>query len=86
MAGSHLESDDLFTSGAFYRRSAVFLLILKEAVRAHRLAPKRYWYFYNLAVMAAAILSLLGLASFKNTPEYTVARAFLIILGARRRK
>ena len=53
-----------------------FLLILKEAVRAHRLAPKRYWYFYNLAVMAAAILSLLGLASFKNTPEYTVARAF----------
>lgn len=55
---------------------AFFILILKKIVLAHRVVSKRYWYFYNSAVIAMAVLSFFGLASFRNTPEYMVAKSF----------
>lgn len=55
---------------------AFFIYTLRETARAHRLAPKRYWHFYNISIAAFAVLALLGISSFKNTPEYITARSF----------
>jgi len=55
----------------------IFFFVFRMAARAHDSSSKRYWQFYNLALVAIAVLSLAGLSSFKNTPEYTVVQSFV---------
>ncbi|MFA5062001.1 MAG: sulfatase-like hydrolase/transferase [Patescibacteria group bacterium] len=54
----------------------IFALLFKQVIRAHDSASKNYWQYYNLALIAVALLSIFGLSSFKNTPEYTIVRSF----------
>lgn len=55
---------------------ASFGFMLRKIVLAHSSHSKRYWYYYNFTLIAVSILSIFGLSSFKNTPEYVMARSF----------
>lgn len=55
---------------------AIFVFVLRQVVRAIQNTPRRYWYFYNFVIAFIAILSFFSIASFRNTPEYLVARSF----------
>jgi len=54
----------------------VFLYTFKKIIKAHNLAPRRYWYYYNFSIIVVAVMSFLSVASFKNTPEYLMAKSF----------
>ncbi|MFA5175530.1 MAG: sulfatase-like hydrolase/transferase [Patescibacteria group bacterium] len=53
-----------------------WIFIFKKFARAHLLAPKRYWLFYNFSLIGVAVLSLVGISSFRNTPESIVIKSF----------
>ena len=54
----------------------VFVFVFRKFISAHRLAPKRYWYFYHAAIALAAMWSFFGLTSFRNTPEHAIFKSF----------
>ncbi|MDO8499344.1 MAG: sulfatase-like hydrolase/transferase [bacterium] len=54
-----------------------FGLIMRKIARAHLLVPSRYWYYYNWSIIVIAFFSIIGLASFKNTPEYFTVKSFI---------
>ena len=56
--------------------AALLIAVLRHVLHSHHNTPPRYWYFYNTAVGAVAIVALIGLASFKNTPEHAIAKSF----------
>ena len=53
-----------------------FIVSLVYVVRAHRRAPKRYWLFYSFSIIAVALVSLISLTSFKNSPELVILKNF----------
>ena len=54
----------------------IFGLIFRQVIGAYKRSSFRQWTYYSLALMAIAILSIFGLSSFKNTPEYLITRSF----------
>ena len=54
----------------------VFGLVFRQITHAYKRSSFRQWTYYSLALMAIALLSIFGLSSFKNTPEYLIARSF----------
>lgn len=54
----------------------IFALIKKQIISAHRQIHKKYWGYYNLAVLLMATASLVIFSSFKSTPEYTIFKNF----------
>ncbi len=55
---------------------ALFGFIFHRIIRSFHSGSFRQWAYYSLALIAVALVSLFGLSSFKNTPEYTIARSF----------
>ena len=55
---------------------ALFVRVLKYLVRAYRIGPRRYWYFYNTLIIFTALASLFSLSAFRHTPEFTIAKTF----------
>lgn len=54
----------------------LFVSMVRDVVKAHKHTSARYWYFYNAAIIMLAVLSFVGLSSFKNTPERVVFKSF----------
>jgi hypothetical protein len=54
----------------------LFAITIRDVIRAHKHTSARYWYFYNTALIVMALLSFVGLSSFKNTPERVVFKSF----------
>ncbi len=54
----------------------IFGLIFRQVVGAYKHSSFRQWTYYSLALMAISLLSIFGLSSFKNTPEYSIAKSF----------
>ncbi len=54
----------------------IFGFIFRQIIRAYRHGSYRQWTYYSLALIAVSLFSLLGLSSFKNTPEYLIAKSF----------
>ena len=55
----------------------LYAIVLRDFIRAHALAPQRYWYFYQAVVAVFALGALLGLSSFKNSPERVIVKSFV---------
>ncbi len=54
----------------------IFILIFRQIIKSYQKSSFRQWSYYSMALIAVALVSLLGLSSFQNTPEYTIARNF----------
>lgn len=54
----------------------VFLFLFRKYLLAQKLAPRRYWYYYNFLIIFAAVGIFLGISSFWTTPEATVVKSF----------
>ena len=65
-----------FVTVGFLILSALFVLVIKYVIRAHKLTPKRHWHYYNFIIFTIAIFSILGLSSFWTTPEFIVSKSF----------
>ncbi len=53
-----------------------FIWVMRRIVQSYRQTSFRQWGYYSLALIAVALGSLMGLSSFQNTPEYTIAKNF----------
>ncbi|OGH94068.1 MAG: hypothetical protein A2538_02085 [Candidatus Magasanikbacteria bacterium RIFOXYD2_FULL_41_14] len=54
----------------------IFILITKKLIRSHLSTPGQYWPFYHWTIIIIAIFSLVGISSFRTTPEFIVVRSF----------
>lgn len=54
----------------------IFGLLLRSIIRSYQNSSFRQWGYYSLVLIAVALASIFGLSSFKNTPEFTIARNF----------
>lgn len=54
----------------------IFSFIMRRVAKAHLLVPGRHWYYYNWSIILVAIVSVLALSSFQNTPEYITVKSF----------
>jgi phosphoglycerol transferase MdoB-like AlkP superfamily enzyme len=54
----------------------IFIFIFRQIIKSYQKSSYRQWSYYSLALIAVALMSLFGLSSFQNTPEYTIARNF----------
>ncbi|HSR89003.1 MAG TPA: sulfatase-like hydrolase/transferase [Candidatus Udaeobacter sp.] len=54
----------------------IFSLIFHRIIKSFGTTSFRQWAYYSLALIAISLISLFGLSSFQNTPEYSVARNF----------
>ncbi len=55
---------------------AIFGYIFRKIIHTYHGSSFRQWAYYSLALVAVSLFSLFGLSSFKNTPEFTVAKNF----------
>lgn len=53
-----------------------FFFTFRPYLRAHRVVPKRFWHAYNIAIVFVAVAVVVGLTSFRNTPEFTIVKSF----------
>lgn len=54
----------------------IFVFVVRDIIKAHKQTPKRYWYYYNTALIGIALVCILGLSSFKSTPEHLIVKSF----------
>ena len=54
----------------------LFVFIFCQIIKSYQKSSFRQWSYYSLALIAVALMSLFGLSSFQNTPEYTIVRNF----------
>lgn len=54
----------------------VLAVIFKRIIKVHRRQFARQWVFFNAVLVMAGLLSVFGLTSFRNTPEYVMAKSF----------
>jgi phosphoglycerol transferase MdoB-like AlkP superfamily enzyme len=54
----------------------LFGLLFRRLMRSYQASAFRPWAYYSLVLIPVALFSIIGLSSFKNTPEYTIARNF----------
>jgi len=52
------------------------IYLLVRYFKTHPKVEKKYWLYYDFVIIIFAIGSIFGLASFKTTPEYAIARSF----------
>lgn len=55
---------------------AAIIYVIRKILRAFKVSPRRYWYFYFSLILAAGILVLFSTRSFYSTPEYSIAKNF----------
>lgn len=56
--------------------STVFVLIFRQVVHSYKRSSFRQWTYYSMALIAVSLFSIFGLSTFKNTPEYIIAKSF----------
>lgn len=54
----------------------IFVFIKRKILLAHKQIQKKYWGYYDLAILVLAIASLMAFSSFKTTPEYNIFKNF----------
>ncbi|MFA6547492.1 MAG: LTA synthase family protein [Candidatus Magasanikbacteria bacterium] len=54
----------------------IFAFIKRKILLAHQQIQKKYWGYYDLAILILAIFSLIAFSSFKTTPEYNIFKNF----------
>ena len=54
----------------------IFIILINHFVRALKFAPKRYWRFYLLIILATSIFSLAATSALKTTPEFVIVKSF----------
>ena len=54
----------------------IFAIIKRKILIAHKQIQKRYWGYYDLAILILSISSLIVFSSLKTTPEYNVFKNF----------
>ncbi len=54
----------------------VFVYLMRAVIRAHKTTQSRYWNYYTASILFVSFFLMVGLSSFKNTPERTVLHAF----------
>ncbi len=54
----------------------IFTLIKRKILLANKQIQKKYWGYYDLAILVMAIASLVAFSSFKTTPEYNIFKNF----------
>jgi phosphoglycerol transferase MdoB-like AlkP superfamily enzyme len=54
----------------------LFVLVLRTLIKSHRLEYSRHWMYYNFLLAMVAVLSLIGLSSFRNSPEASIVKSF----------
>lgn len=62
--------------GLFVALSTVAMIIISGFFRAHRLTERHVWYFYDMAIIALALMSFFTVASLQSTPEAKIAKSF----------
>lgn len=54
----------------------IFGFIFRIIIKSYQTNSFRQWAYYSLALIAISLISLFGLSSFKNTPEFTITKNF----------
>jgi phosphoglycerol transferase MdoB-like AlkP superfamily enzyme len=54
----------------------IFVFIKRKILLSHKQIQKKYWSYYNLAILILAIGSLIVFSSIKTTPEYGIIKNF----------
>ena len=56
---------------------AAFIYLVKNNLRVHRSFGLKYSSFYNYSLGVLALVALLTLSSFRNTPEHSIVQSFI---------
>ncbi len=55
---------------------AIYTVLKRKILSAHKEIQKKYWGYYNFAILIISIVSLVAFSSFKTTPEYNIYKNF----------
>lgn len=53
-----------------------FFILKKKIIHYHKELPPRYWRVYHWSIIAIAIVSMVGLTSFRTAPEFAIIKSF----------
>ncbi len=54
----------------------IFTAIKRKILFTHKEVEKKYWRYYNFAILMISTASLIAFSSFKTTPEYNIYKSF----------
>lgn len=57
--------------------SVLLIFVFKFLFRVHHISFQRPLNYYNFILMAICLISLVGLSSFRNTPEFLISKSFI---------
>jgi phosphoglycerol transferase MdoB-like AlkP superfamily enzyme len=55
----------------------LFVITFRTTIVAHRLVPRRIWQVYAVMLVLIGLVCVLGLSSFKTTPERRIVKSFI---------
>ena len=55
---------------------SIFIILKRKILATHKIIQKKYWGYYNLAILIISTASLIVFSSLKSTPEYNIYRSF----------